>query len=86
MATSGSLVFQGQMDGKFVARDAKTGKQLWSFKTAQEFEGVNGVKGKGGAIDSNSITAANGLLIVNSGYGMFGQAGGNMLLAFKPKS
>jgi hypothetical protein len=27
----------------------------------------------------------NGLLLVNSGYGMFGQAGGNMLLAFKPK-
>jgi hypothetical protein len=28
----------------------------------------------------------NGLLLVNSGYGMFGQAGGNMLLAFKPKA
>jgi hypothetical protein len=44
------------------------------------------VKGKGGAIDSNSITAMNGLLLVNSGYAMFGQTGGNMLLAFKPKS
>jgi ribosome-associated translation inhibitor RaiA len=43
------------------------------------------VKGKGGAIDSNSITAMNGLLLVNSGYAMFGQTGGNMLLAFKPK-
>jgi hypothetical protein len=28
----------------------------------------------------------NGLLLVNSGYAMFGQTGGNMLLAFKPKS
>jgi hypothetical protein len=28
----------------------------------------------------------NGLLLVNSGYGMFGQTAGNVLLAFKPKS
>lgn len=40
---------------------------------------------KGCSIDSNSIIAMNGLLLVNPGYGMFGQTGGNMLLAFKPK-
>jgi polyvinyl alcohol dehydrogenase (cytochrome) len=74
------------LDGTLYVVDEKTGKLLWSYKTAKEYEGVNGVKGKGGAIDSNSITAANGMLLVNSGYGMFGQAGGNMLLAFKPKS
>jgi polyvinyl alcohol dehydrogenase (cytochrome) len=79
-------VVAAALDGTLFVIDKKTGKQLWSFKTAQDFEGVNGVKGKGGAIDSNSITAANGLLLVNSGYGMFGQAGGNVLLAFKPKS
>jgi quinohemoprotein ethanol dehydrogenase len=30
-STGGNLVFQGQADGKFVARSAKTGKELWSF-------------------------------------------------------
>ena len=29
MATHGGLVFQGQADGKFVARDATTGAELW---------------------------------------------------------
>ncbi|MDP3740245.1 MAG: PQQ-binding-like beta-propeller repeat protein [Hyphomonadaceae bacterium] len=79
-------VVAAALDGTIYVVDSKTGKLLWSYQTAKEYDGVNGVKGKGGAIDSNSITAANGLLLVNSGYGMFGQAGGNMLLAFKPKT
>jgi quinohemoprotein ethanol dehydrogenase len=29
--TAGNLVFQGQADGEFVARDARTGALLWSF-------------------------------------------------------
>lgn len=33
LATAGGLIFQGQIDGQFVARDAKTGKMVWSFKT-----------------------------------------------------
>jgi quinohemoprotein ethanol dehydrogenase len=31
MATAGDLVFQGNVDGKFVAYDARDGKSLWSF-------------------------------------------------------
>lgn len=31
ISTSSNLVFQNQVDGKFVARDALTGEQLWSF-------------------------------------------------------
>jgi quinohemoprotein ethanol dehydrogenase len=31
MATAGNLVFQGRMDGQFVAYDARDGRQLWSF-------------------------------------------------------
>lgn len=78
-------VVSAALNGALYVNDAKTGKLLWSYETAKEYDGINGVKGKGGAIDSNSITAVNGLLLVNSGYGMFGQAGGNMLLAFKSK-
>jgi hypothetical protein len=32
-----------------------------------------------------AATAAGGLFFLNSGYGMFGQTGGNLFLAFKPK-
>lgn len=38
--TAGGLVFQGQIDGRFVARDAKTGKELWSFKTESPIVGA----------------------------------------------
>lgn len=31
MATGGNLVFQGLADGRFVARDARTGTSLWEF-------------------------------------------------------
>ncbi|WP_395330313.1 PQQ-dependent dehydrogenase, methanol/ethanol family [Novosphingobium sp. BL-8H] len=40
MASGGGLVFEGQVDGKFVARDAKTGKELWSFKTESPIVGA----------------------------------------------
>ncbi|WP_145958938.1 PQQ-dependent dehydrogenase, methanol/ethanol family [Sphingobium sp. SCG-1] len=31
MATASGLIFQGQVDGRFVAHDSKSGKALWSF-------------------------------------------------------
>ena len=31
LSTAGGLVFQGTVDGKFEAHDAKSGKQLWAF-------------------------------------------------------
>ena len=55
------------------------------MSTLRDFRTLNGVTGKGGSIDAASILGVNGLLIVGSGYGMFGQAPGNVLLAFKPK-
>ncbi|MFC4313635.1 PQQ-dependent dehydrogenase, methanol/ethanol family [Steroidobacter flavus] len=33
LATAGDLVLQGRIDGQLVAYEAKTGKQVWSFKT-----------------------------------------------------
>ena len=33
LTTAGDLVFQGTADGRFVAFDAATGKQLWTFPT-----------------------------------------------------
>lgn len=81
----GDVVIAAALDGTVYALNAKSGAFLWSYATAKEFDTFNGVPGKGGAIDAASIYAANGLLFVNSGYGMFGQMPGNVLLAFKPK-
>ncbi len=33
LATAGDLVFQGQIDGRLVAHHARTGAEVWSFKT-----------------------------------------------------
>ena len=79
-------VVAGSLDGFLRALDAKTGQVLFKFDTARSFETVNNVPANGGSIDSVSIVAANGYLFVNSGYGMFGQAPGNVMLAFKPKA
>jgi polyvinyl alcohol dehydrogenase (cytochrome) len=79
-------VISGSLDGFLHAFDAKTGELLFKFDTARPFDTVNGVTASGGSIDNASIVAANGMLFVNSGYGLFGQIPGNVLLAFKPKA
>ena len=80
------VVVTAALDGYLYAFDGNTGRLLWKHDTARSYQGVNGVAGRGGAIDAVSITAASGLLIMNSGYGSFGQQAGNVLLAFKPKA
>jgi polyvinyl alcohol dehydrogenase (cytochrome) len=76
-------VVQGTNDGFVKVFDAQRGEPIFSFDTAKPFTTVNGVEGRGGAIDNFSIWAANGMLFVQSGYGLMGVPG-NVLLAFKP--
>jgi len=78
-------VVQGGLDGRLFVIDARTGQRLWTYDTLRDFPTLNGVPGKGGSIDAASIVGVNGLVLVGSGYGMFGQAPGNVLLAFRPK-
>jgi polyvinyl alcohol dehydrogenase (cytochrome) len=81
----GDYVVTGGLDGWLYVLDKKTGALKWKYDTAQKYQGVNGVEGNGGSIDAASIVATRGLLIMNSGYGMFGQAPGNVMIAFRPK-
>jgi polyvinyl alcohol dehydrogenase (cytochrome) len=81
----GDYVVSGGLDGMLYVLDKKTGALKWKYDTAQKYQGVNGVEGNGGSIDAASIIATDGLLIMNSGYGMFGQAPGNVMIAFRPK-
>ena len=78
-------VVTGALDGWLYVLDGKDGRPLWRFDTAVPVKGINGVDGAGGSIDAVSISAANGLLLVNSGYGQFGGKAGNVVMAFRPK-
>ncbi len=82
----GDYVVTGGLDGWLYVLDKNTGKLKWKYDTARTYQGVNGVEGNGGSIDAASIIATRGLLIMNSGYGMFGQAPGNVMIAFRPKA
>jgi polyvinyl alcohol dehydrogenase (cytochrome) len=75
-------VFSGAVNGHFRAYSTKTGEIVWDFDTARPFDTVNKVPGKGGSINGGGPAIANGMVFTNSGYGSFGQADGNVLLAF----
>jgi polyvinyl alcohol dehydrogenase (cytochrome) len=76
------IVFAGSLDGHIRGYASKDGKILWEYNTARDYEIINGIKAKGGSIDGPAPVIADGMLYVNSGYGMFGEMGGNVLLAF----
>ncbi len=77
------LVFSAGLDGKVRAYDIATGEILWQTQTAQAFTALNGIEGHGGAIDVSGQVLADGWLYVQSGYSMFGQLPGNVLLAYR---
>jgi polyvinyl alcohol dehydrogenase (cytochrome) len=81
----GEYVITGGLDGWLYVLEKASGKLVWKYDTARSFETINGVAGNGGTIDNASIIGVDGLLIVNSGYGLFGQAAGNVMIAFKPR-
>jgi polyvinyl alcohol dehydrogenase (cytochrome) len=78
-------VVAGALDGRLYIYDAASGDILWQYDTLRDFPTLNGIEGKGGSIESQSVFAGAGLLFVGSGYGQFSQAPGNVLLAFRPK-
>ena len=77
------LIFAGALDGMLYAYDAASGDVLWNFDTWREFDAVNELPTQGGAIDVHGPMIAGDMLFIQSGYGTFGQRGGNALLAFK---
>ena len=81
------LVFAGSLDGQISVYDARTGEVVWSYDTWRKFDSVNGEAAGGGSIDVHGPMVAGDMLLIQSGYGQHGQAGGNALLAFRlPRS
>ncbi len=76
------VLFAGSLDGHARAYHAQTGDIIWEYDTKRSFETINGVEGRGGAIDGPGPVIADGMVFFNSGYGLFGQMPGNVLLAF----
>jgi len=76
------VVFAGGLDGYLRAYSTVDGAILWEYDTVRDFDTVNGIPARGGAIDGAAPVIANGKLVVSSGYGLFNQMPGNVLLVF----
>ncbi|MDX2181639.1 MAG: PQQ-binding-like beta-propeller repeat protein, partial [Bryobacteraceae bacterium] len=77
-----NVVFSGSMDGHLRAYETKTGKIVWDFDTLRDFETVNKVPAKGGALNAVGPVVVGDWVYVQSGYGSLGGMPGNVLLAF----
>ncbi len=82
VTTMPGAVFSGSLDGHLRAYATADGKLLWDLDTRKPFPTVNNVPGNGGSMNGAGPTVVGGMLFVNSGYGFFGGAPGNVLLAF----
>ena len=76
------VVYAGALDGKLRMLDARNGKLLRIIDTKRPVQASNGVAGHGGAIDVGGALPDGDQLFVLSGYGMFGQMPGNLLLVY----
>jgi polyvinyl alcohol dehydrogenase (cytochrome) len=80
-ATRG-VVFAARRDGGFEAFDTRSGEMLWSFDTTRTFTALKGDQTHGGSIAGGGPLIVDGMVYVNSGYGIYESSPGNVLLAF----
>lgn len=78
-------VIAGHLDGRLRIYAANNGAVLWEYDTRQTFKTVSGELAHGGSMSGGGPTTADGLLYVNSGYGIYFHMPGNVLLAFGTK-
>ena len=79
------VIYAGALDGKLRMLDANSGEILRVIDTNRAYTGDNGIEGHGGAIDLSGVVVSGSRLFLYSGYGMFGQMPGNVLLAYELK-
>jgi len=75
------VAFLGSWDGHVRAYDTKTGAIIWDADTVREFQTVNGVKARGGSINSMGPAIAGGMVYITAGYSGAAMPG-NVLLAY----
>lgn len=76
------VVWSGAEDGHLRGYSTADGKIIWDYDTAHDYQTVNGLAGKGGALDVAGPVVAGGMLFAISGYPARGSLPGNVLLAF----
>ena len=79
------LVIAGHMDGRLRIYASESGEILWELNTLQDFDTVSGEKAHGGSFSGSGVIVADGMIYVNSGYGIYNHMAGNVLLAIGPK-
>jgi polyvinyl alcohol dehydrogenase (cytochrome) len=75
-------VLSGGLDGILRSYSTLDGSILWEVDTKVTLKGSNGADVKGGSLDGAGPVITSGIMLVNSGYRMFGGIPGNALLAF----
>jgi polyvinyl alcohol dehydrogenase (cytochrome) len=83
LSVANDVVFAPALDGRVRAFDTNNGSVLWQFNTAQEFETTAGTVAHGGSMDNVAVQFAGDMVYMQSGYSLFGQLPGNILLAFE---
>ncbi|MBM70736.1 MAG: dehydrogenase [Haliea sp.] len=85
-AIAGGVV-AGAMDGVLRAYDKATGKVLWSYDSVRSFDTTDGGTALGGSFGGAAGPVfSDGMMFVNSGYGIYFHMPGNVFLAFGPKT
>lgn len=76
-------VFSGAMDGHLRAYDSANGTVIWDYDSVKEYQTLSSVKGFGGSFGGAAGPVfKDGMMYVNSGYGIYFHMPGNVLLAF----
>ena len=71
------------MDGRLRAYERSTGKVIWDVDTATVFKTLDGTSARGGSFGGGAgPVLKDGMLFVNSGYGIYFHMPGNVLLAY----
>jgi polyvinyl alcohol dehydrogenase (cytochrome) len=76
------VVFSAGRDGVLRALATATGRVIWEYDTARQYETVDGITAKGGSMGAPGPSVAGGMLFVGSGYPGLP---GNVMLAFSTR-
>jgi polyvinyl alcohol dehydrogenase (cytochrome) len=74
-------IIAGHMDGRLRIYSSEDGEVLWELNTLQDFPSVSGATARGGSFSGSGPVVADGMIYVNSGYGIYNHMPGNLLLA-----
>ncbi len=77
------ILWSGAEDGHLRAYSTTNGHVVWDYDTVRDFETVNRIPGRGGAMDIAGPVVAGGMLFSVSGSAARSGIPGNVLLAFR---